>query len=134
MAVLWLYRLLVPFAVLYMLLHPNCLKYHFQNKTRRGIWQISPLESLETYIHSIFLACLVLTGLCKWFLPTPGCQSVKTIYLDLIFFSYYGTVIAIVQLRLKFASITSLIYNSHQPLFPKTSHSLCNFTSHLMQS
>lgn len=48
-------------------------------------------------------------------------------------FSYYGTVIAIVQLRLKFTSITSLIYNSHQPLIPKTSHYLCNFTSCLLQ-
>lgn len=97
----------------------------------RNIWQILALERLETCIHSIFLACLILTGLCKWFLPTPGCQSDKTIYQDLIFFSYNETVIPIAQLRLKLASITSLIYNSHQPLVPKTSHSLWNFTCHI---
>lgn len=46
-------------------------------------------------------------------------------------FSYYETVVAIARYRLKLASITSLIYSSHQPLVPWTSHLLWNFVCHI---
>lgn len=79
MAVLWLYRLLVPFAVLYMLLHPNCLKYRFQNKTRRKrhLTNFSPRKVRNLYsFNFLSMSCpdwvvqMVLTNS-----RVPECQN-----------------------------------------------------------
>lgn len=131
MSVFCLRMLLDTFAALYMLLF--AILFPEQNWKKRYLTNLSPRKVSNLYsFNFLSMPCpgwivqMVLTSsrVPEWQNNTPR----------LNLFSYYGTVIAIVQLRLKFTSITSLIYNSHQPLFPKTSHYLCNFTSYLMQS
>lgn len=96
-------------------LHPNCLKYLFQNKT--GKTNLSPRKVRNPYSFN-FLSVPCPDWIVQMVLTSSRVPEWKNNIPRLNVFSY-GTVTAIVQLRLEFTSITSLIYDSHQPLIPQ---------------
>lgn len=104
-----------------------------QNWKKRHLTNLSPKKVRNLYLFN-FLSMLCPDWIVQVVLTNSRVPELQNNIPRLNLFSYYGMVIAIVQLRLKFTSITGLIYDSHQPLIPKTSHYLCNFTSYLMQS